>query len=122
MTFKICIVSKDDEFKISSSDAGTFMFNHEGSDITFKKNNSENLTKVYNGFISDSLDKEKNEFKHDFIVFLHSDVLVDLEKLCDHIEKCAEKYDVMGLCGCDKISVSESPLNWFTDTRPPRRK
>lgn len=28
------------------------------------------------------------------------------------------KYDVIGLCGCSKIQISQTPLNWFCGSRP----
>ena len=34
------------------------------------------------------------------------------------LEAVKDKYDLIGLCGCDKISVSQSPLNWFCGSRP----
>ena len=35
----------------------------------------------------------------------------------DHVESVAGKYDLMGLCGCQFLSVGQSPLNWFCGSR-----
>jgi len=105
--FRFVIISKDDKFvmDIPSSD-----------NIKFEKiaNNRENITKVYNKI----LDEEKQSQNSDFLIFMHSDVKVDIAHLVSHIEECKDKYDVMGLCGCAKISMSQHPLNWFCGSRP----
>ena len=36
----------------------------------------------------------------------------------DQLERLNGKYDLVGLCGCAKISVGQSPLNWFCGSIP----
>jgi hypothetical protein len=112
MKFLFSIVSKDDKFSISNEDIDSFLSKHPDSVVDMKGNNSENITVVNNRMVERAL---KEGF--DFIVMMHSDVTIDLDKLVGHIEECSSKYDVMGLCGCEKISVSECPLNWFCGSR-----
>lgn len=108
MTFHFTIVSKDDEFCLPKESINGFLQKHPGSSITKYANNKEKITILYNKEIESSI-----KSGYDFSVMMHADVNVDLDSMVSHIEKCSGKYDVMGLCGCEKISVSESPLNWF---------
>ena len=113
---KFIFVGKDDKF--SFDDVSKFYQDHpEYTDnVQFYKipNNRENLTKVYNN----ELAIERTDKTNDFLVFLHADVSMDFDHLIKHMIECGEKYDVMGLCGCQKFSVSQSPLNWFTGSIP----
>jgi hypothetical protein len=34
------------------------------------------------------------------------------------LETTSGKYDLMGFCGCSKISVGQSPLNWYCGSIP----
>ena len=36
----------------------------------------------------------------------------------NQLEQLSGKYDLIGLCGCAKISVGQSPLNWFCGSIP----
>lgn len=75
--------------------------------------NKTPLPKLYNSILAEV----RAEHYFDFIVFMHADVSLSLVDLVMDIERCKDKYDLMGLCGCSKLSVSESPLNWFTGSR-----
>lgn len=112
MKFLVSIVSKDENFSITEDNESKFISSKPGSEIIKTKNNSENITSVNNRMIEKSLSGG-----FDFIIMMHSDVTIDLEKLANHIEECSGKYGIMGLCGCEKISVSECPLNWFCGSR-----
>lgn len=112
MKFCFTIVSKDEKFSISKESINGFLLRHQDSSIDECANNKEKITELFNKKFDYCL---RNNY--DFSVMMHADVYVDLEKLVRHIEECSEKYDVMGLCGCEKISVSESPLNWFCGSR-----
>ena len=103
--FKFVIVSKDDKFMMQKTDFPC--------ESVFVGNNRDNIGKVYNRFLNES--KDKNDC--DYLVFMHSDVVLDANHLIEHISECGDKYDVMGLCGCSKISVSQHPLNWFCGSR-----
>lgn len=113
MKLFLLIVSKNDKFMIPADKLAEFANTHPGCAFKMIDNNKEHVTKIYNRHI-----EVARNCDFDYFVTMHSDVEIDLNKLYDHIEKCADKYDVMGLCGCEKISVSESPLNWFCGSRP----
>lgn len=108
--FAFVIVSKDDTFKLKQDTD----FNFQNVDVYFVDNNSAPLTKVYNEF----LHMFRTEKEADFVVFMHSDVELDVSRLIQHIEECKDKYDVIGLCGCSKFNVSQVPLNWYCGSRP----
>lgn len=110
--FLVAIVSKDDRFSITPEEHKAFLDSHPDSAVTTIPDNRERITVVGNRLIGDAM---KNGF--DYLVMMHADVHVDLCGLSDHISRCDGIYDVMGLCGCEKIVVSESPLNWFCGSR-----
>ena len=112
MKFLFAIVSKDDKFSIPADAVGRFRTERPDSKVVEIASNREKLTVLGNRLMDGAL---KDGF--DFFVLMHADVEVDFMKLAEHIEACAPKYDVMGLCGCEKLSVSESPLNWFCGSR-----
>ena len=95
---KIVSISKDNHFDLTKID---------GIEYIEYSNNTEKITKLYNKEIEKSKD-------YDFLIFMHADVDIDLHSLIQHIKDCKDKYDIMGLCGCQKIKTSQSPLNWFT--------
>lgn len=115
---KFIFVGKDDKFSFTDENMSKFYQEHPEytEDVQFYKipNNKENLTKIYNN----ELRIERADKTNDFLVFLHADVLLDFDHLIKHMIECEEKYDIMGLCGCQKISISQSPLNWFTGSIP----
>jgi hypothetical protein len=95
---KIMSISKNTKFNLTKID---------GIDYVDIPDNKEKITTLYNREI-------ENSKEYDFLVFMHGDVDVDLNHMIPHMIECSEKYDVMGLCGCQKMDVSKSPLNWFT--------
>ena len=111
-TFKIVVVSKDSSSKMNPDECIV-----NTSDVIstskFIYDNQLGLPEVYNNAIDEL--KTSNE---DFLVLLHGDVKLDIEQLLRHIDSVKSKYDVIGLCGCSKISISQSPLNWFCGSRP----
>lgn len=107
--FRFISVSKNNSQSFKEDD-----FRKLGHDVIFVNNNSDSLPVVYNRF----LDEERSlDIKHDFLVLIHSDVKFDIEHFCNHCEEVSEKYDVIGLCGCEKIDTSETPFNWFCGSR-----
>jgi hypothetical protein len=110
--FLISIIAKDQNFSISNNSIQDFLSKYDNSRVIETGDNTENITIVNNRMIETALSDG-----YDYLIMLHSDVEIDLIKLCNHIEECENKYDVMGLCGCEKISISESPLNWFCGSR-----
>lgn len=111
--FLVAMVSKDEGFSMTAETQASFSDAHETSKIVRIQNNRRNITVVGNELMQRTLDEG-----FDFLVLMHSDVEIDLCKLANHIVECRDRYDIMGLCGCEKISVSQSPLNWFCGSRP----
>jgi hypothetical protein len=104
------IVSQNNYFKIDKLTADIFSKKYSNIKFNFVENNSDSLANVYNSFI-----KKYRELKNiDYLIFMHADVELDIEKFISHIIEVEGKYDVIGLCGCSKISVGQSPLNWWT--------
>lgn len=95
---KIVSISKNNQFDLTKID---------GIEYVEIPNNTEKITTIYNREIENSKDL-------DYLILMHADVDVDLNHMIPHIKECSVKYDVMGLCGCRKLSVSQSPLNWFS--------
>ena len=107
--FLFVIVSKDDKFKMSKEE-----FAGIGDvQMAFIPNNKDKLSVVYNR----ELYSAREIGDHDFVVFMHADVKLDLKHFISHIEEVADKYDVIGLCGTTIVNVSQSPLNWYTGSR-----
>lgn len=123
MKFKFVIVGKDNKFEMSDEQLKGICLEDASDDIKkscecvansleFVKysNNKEPLAVIYNR----ELNAERADRKHDFVVFLHADVKFDIPFFMSRCESCADKYDVMGLCGAEKINTNTSPLNWFS--------
>lgn len=103
---------------VSANDAISLDLNKLKDDTKFSVstyyNNSQSLAEIYNSELS----KIRNSTqKFDFILFIHSDVQIDIDHLISHLYECKDKYDVFGLCGTEVTNVSQSPLNWFTSSR-----
>lgn len=105
------VVSKDENHSLMKNMLDQLCLNDQ-FDCKWIINNKRNLTVVYNEVLN-----SQEALNYKAVVLLHSDVKLDINSLCVHIFMCYDKYDIMGLCGCDKISVSESPLNWFCGSR-----
>lgn len=82
-------------------------------DVALYGKNTFPLGETYNDYI----EKHKND-EYDYMVLMHSDVVLDTTSFAKHIMQVHGKYDVIGLCGCSKIVASQSPLNWFCGSRP----
>ena len=102
--YKFVIVAKDEDFKLKQDDFAAI----ECCAVKFIANNKLGLGEVFN--------KELNGA--DYVFCMHADVKLDIKGLVDHVESVAGKYDVLGLCGCDKMSIGQRPLNWFTGSNP----
>ena len=100
----IAQVSKDERFCLQEQDI-------EGVEYVRIPNNSERLATVYNMIVEGHRDA-------DYVYLMHADVQLDVKGLVEHVESVAGKYDVIGLCGCSKINVSQTPLNWFVGSAP----
>lgn len=112
MKLTLAFVSKDSEFKMPSDYTDGIELN--GADITFEyyPNNSKPLAAIYNEIIA------KHADSGEYVALVHADVRFDVVNLYRHLDSCLEKYDVFGLCGCAKISLSQTPFNWFCGSRP----
>lgn len=112
--FDFVFVAKDEKFKMPREMTSLFEESHPNINFNYVANNTNSLADVYNMFIN----KHRKDKDCDYLVLMHADVSLDLEKLVEHIESVDGKYDVIGLCGCSKISVSQKPLNWWTGSNP----
>ena len=70
--------------------------------MAFIPNNKDKLSVVYNR----ELYSAREIGDHDFVVFMHADVKLDLKHFISHVEEVADKYDVIGLCGTTIVNVS----------------
>lgn len=112
MKFLVEILSKDDTTMMDPVDH--FPNSHDHTfHVNLDINNAKPIGQMYNEFIEHHKDDD-----FDYIVLMHSDVKFDAIGLADHIASVHGKYDVIGLCGCSKISVGQSPFNWFCGSRP----
>lgn len=93
--FKFIIVSKNNDSCIKEADFDSIL----NADYDIVLNNTVSLPALYNKKIDQNAD-------YDFIVLMHGDVQLDIKDLMQHVEKVKDKYDLIGLCGCSKISVS----------------
>lgn len=107
MRFKFVFVSKDSEFKMPREKMDTLDRVH----AMYFPSNSEPLSKIYNKVLNEDADS-------DFVLLVHADVSFDPVGVMDQLERLNGKYDLVGLCGCAKISVGQSPLNWFCGSIP----
>ena len=110
---EIVFVSKNNEFSLDQNLTSDFSKTHPNIVFDYVRNNNEPLPIIYNCFIT----QHRNSKDIDYLVFMHADVKLDIEHFCNHLGEVYGKYDVIGLCGCSKISVSESPLNWFCGSK-----
>lgn len=113
LNYRFVFVSKDGEFRLGRDLTDKFSVDNPSCRFDYVCDNKDPLAVVYNSFIT-----EENSSKTDYVVLMHADVELDIKGLIDHIESVAGKYDVIGLAGCAKFSVSQSPLNWFCGSRP----
>lgn len=109
--YKFVIVSANDNFKLFAADFRHVLEDQRAA-LTTIANNTLPLSEVYNKQLQDF---DAAEF--DYLVLMHADIFLDVDKLVDHIDQCAEKYDLMGLCGTEVVKVSNSPLSWYTASR-----
>ena len=107
MRFKFAFVSKDSEFKMPREKMDKLDRVH----TMYFQDNSEPLSKIYNSVLNEDKDS-------DFVLLAHADVSFDPVGVMDQLERLNGKYDLVGLCGCAKISVGQSPLNWFCGSIP----
>lgn len=107
MNYKIVSVSKNDNISMTGLDS--LQIENTAIEHVVIKNNTENLTVIYNRILND----ERNTHKSDYIIFIHGDASVDIPSLVKKIEENSSKYDIMGLCGCEKIIYTYPRLNWF---------
>ena len=110
---RIVFVSKDDKFSFDRKTSAAVQEQNPNLEFCYVAHNVQPLADVYNSFLQAAGSDE-----WDFTYFTHADVLLDFVALVQHVERAADKYDVMGLCGCEKFNVSVSPLNWFNGSRP----
>lgn len=111
---RVVFVSKNGDFKFGEAQQEAFSAKHP--EVEFKRVawNAKPLAEIYNAEI-ETVRKASSDV--DFLVFMHADVSLDFGSYLPHLEEVEASYDVYGLCGCSKISVEKSPLNWFTGSQ-----
>lgn len=122
---KIVVVSADDTSKITQQQIDYYINEYAKKDvqalIDFKvyTNNKESLGSIYNNELANakSLIESNSDVQYDWLIFMHADARVDIIELLDSLYSVNDLYDIVGACGCSKISVSASPLNWFTGSQ-----
>ena len=105
---RFVFVSKNDTFKFDRDASANFSTEYPEVRFDYVQGNTLPLADVYNVILNEEDSKE-----YDFIYLMHADVSLDFLKLIEHIESLNGKYDLIGLCGCAKFNVNQSPLNWF---------
>lgn len=115
--FQIVFVSKNNDFLITREESQIFEKQHENSDnivnFAYVSNNKLPLADVYNNFILE----HRNKKDINTLILMHADVKLNLDLLIQHINEVDGKYDIIGLCGCSKIKLSQKPFNWFTGSQ-----
>ena len=110
---RVIFVSKDESFSLDRKAADEISRRDPDMTFCYVAANTAPLATVYNAFLS-----EPDAAEWDYTYFTHAYVSLDFEGLKRHIESIDGKYDVIGLCGCEKFNVSQTPLNWFNGSRP----
>lgn len=107
----IVMVSKDDSFMMDESS-----LNNVEDKVRLERvgNNRDFLPVVYNKYIR----KHREDKDVDYLILQHGDVSYDVKHLLRRLEETKGKYDVIGLCGASKITVSYTPLNWWCGSNP----
>ena len=108
---RFIFVSKNSEFKVGREETNKLKIEQPTFRFDYIADNRSALADVYNNILNEDDDS-------DFIYLMHADISLNFIELAEHVESLNGKYDVMGLCGCAKINVSQSPLNWFCGSRP----
>lgn len=113
LNHRFVFVSKNDEFKFGRDKSDAFQVEHPTVRFDYVQNNAQPLADVYNLMLDENCSGD-----FDYVYFMHADVSLDFLGLIRHVESVAGKYDLIGLCGCAKFCVSQSPLNWFCGSNP----
>jgi hypothetical protein len=113
LNYRFIFVSKDDKFKLDRDLTEKFTDENPSCRFDYVSCNATPLAVVYNMILNEADTKD-----FDYVVFMHSDVQLDLKGFITHLEQVHGTYDVIGLAGCAKFSVSQSPLNWFCGSHP----
>lgn len=105
---RFVFVSKDASFKFDREKSAALSAAQPNLRFDYVQDNRQPLADVYNVILG-----EEDSRDSDFVYLMHADVSLDFLRLAEHVESVSGKYDLIGLCGCAKFSVSQSPLNWF---------
>lgn len=112
---RIVIVSKDESLRMTNDFIKQSIFQDDINVTTsIILNNKESICKCYNTVLDEVRTSAE---KYDYVFFMHADVQTDLNNLITQVIEHSDKYDVFGLCGCDKISYGVTPLNWFNGSK-----
>jgi hypothetical protein len=78
---------------------------------TIIENNKDGLSKIYNKFLTE-------EYKKEYVIFLHDDVLIEDLFFEEKIQLAFEKYDIIGLAGAKNCDLSVEKCAWHLMTSP----
>lgn len=73
--------------------------------LHFRSENRQGLSKTYNAFLKNNLDK------YDVIIFIHDDVFIDDLKIFEKLDEAHTRFDIVGLAGGIN-PVMKEPALW----------
>jgi GT2 family glycosyltransferase len=73
--------------------------------------NSKGLSECYNKVLTDT------EGQDTCILFMHDDVVLMDILLRDKLDKCFEKFDVLGVAGSSDFSIRRLPITWINSPK-----
>ena len=106
-TIKFVIATKDNKQTfLNKKPFGLFLEKTSMvNDAIIIENNTEGLPKIYNKFLTE-------EYKNNFIIYVHDDVLVDDLFVFEKIQMAFEKYDIIGLAGAKTCNINSDMCAW----------
>ena len=75
------------------------------------ENNKEGLPKLYNKFLTE-------DYKNNYVIFVHDDVLIDDLFAIEKIQMAFEKYDIIGLAGAKTCNLNSEMCAWHIMSKP----
>lgn len=116
MKIKFVFVSKHKDFLMKEDDFNSLRNNDSALSIftEFISDNKIDLPAIYNKQIDESINPNTHTCDFDYLILLHSDVVLNIDSFIQHLQEIDGKYDLIGLAGTKKLNASHIPLNWFT--------
>ena len=113
---KFVFIGADDNFLMSQKEFDVIKTRLDNVSIytEWTPNNKNELARIYNSRMDQSINPNTKESDFDYIIFSHADVRFDPTSFISHLIEINGKYDLIGLAGTKKMNTSYSPLNWCT--------